>query len=382
MMAPPRSVAEINLDALRHNLRLLRQAATGAACMAVVKADAYGHGIVPVAQTARAEGIDWLGVALPDEALALRAAGDTGRMLTWLSVPGQDYEALIAADIDVSAYNLGMLNEISGAAQRKSRPARVHLKIDTGLSRGGATEAQWPPLCQQARRLEQQGVLQVVGVWSHFAYADEPGNPTIAAQLRAFEQGCQVAERAGLRPEFRHIANSAATLTLPQAHFDLVRPGIACYGISPGEAVGTEQELGLRPVMTLTATPVLTKRLPAGVGISYGHTYHTDGETTAMLIPLGYADGIPRNASNKGPVFWQGQRYRIAGRVCMDQFVVDVGQAAESDERVVLFGDPNTGVPSAADWAHACDTIAYEIVTRIGPRVPRTLVGDTSQTAS
>ncbi len=369
-----RAWAEIDHDALRHNVGVLRAAAGDAQVMAVVKADAYGHGLAPVAATVREAGADWLGVALPAEALALRATGDTGPLLCWLAVPGDPFAECIDAGIDVSAYDERMLAEVIEAARVTGAPARVHLKVDTGLSRGGAMPP-WQDFFTQAKRAEADGVIQVVGIWSHFAYADEPRHPTVTSQVEAFEAACEAATRAGLRPQLRHLANSAATLALPGTHYDLVRPGIAVYGISPGAAVGTEAELGLRPVMTLKSRFVSVKQLPAGSGISYGHQYVTPRNTTAGLIPLGYADGIPRAATNVGPVLAAGQVRTIAGRVCMDQVVVDLDSApAQAGDEVVLFGDAANGHPTATEWANRTDTIAYEIVTRIGPRVPRVAV--------
>jgi alanine racemase len=191
-----------------------------------------------------------------------------------------------------------------------------------------------------------------------------------------FEQAAAAAHAAGLRPRWRHLANSAATLSLPQTHYDLVRPGIAVYGISPGAAVGTEAELDLRPVMTLKSRFSLVKPLPAGAGVSYGHTYHTAAATRVGLIPMGYADGIPRAASNLGPVLAGGEIRPIAGRVCMDQVVVDLtaSSTAQAGDEVVFFGDARIGHPTATDWADLTGTIAYEIVTRLGPRVPRVIV--------
>ncbi|MFI0432465.1 MAG: alanine racemase [Candidatus Nanopelagicales bacterium] len=367
-----RAWAEIDVDALRHNVGVLRAAAEPAEVMVVVKADGYGHGLVECAAAARAGGASWLGVALLSEALALRDAGDTGPLLCWLSVPGDPFVACIEADIDVSAYGPQMLAEITAAARQAGRPARVHLKVDTGLSRGGAAEP-WDTFLSQAAELQREGAIEVVGIWSHLAYADEPEHPTIARQIAAFERALAAAAAADLRPRWRHLANSAATLRLPATHYDLVRPGIAAYGISPGPAVGTETELGLRPVMTLKGRFALVKSLPGGVGVSYGHTYTTQAPTRVGLVPLGYADGIPRAASNVGPVLAEGELRTIAGRVCMDQFVIDLGadSAAAAGDELVLFGDPRHGFPSATDWAAATDTIGYEIVTRIGPRVPR-----------
>jgi alanine racemase len=373
-----RAEARIDLDAIRANVQRLRAAAPTAGLMAVVKADGYGHGLVPSALAAKAAGASWLGVAVLDEALELRDAGIEGRILCWLAAPGERWVDAIQADIDVSISATWALDEVVASAQATGRPARVHLKVDTGLGRNGALPSEWPALVQAAAKAQVDGTVDVAGVWSHFAYADEPRHPTIAAQLAVFRQALAVAEEAGLEPEVRHLANSAATLTLPAAHFDLVRPGIAVYGVSPGAAVGTPQELGLRPAMTLAARFVTVKRAPAGHGVSYGHQYVTSAESTLGLVPLGYADGIPRNATNVGPVLAAGRRRTIAGRVCMDQFVLDLGDddAAVGDE-VLLFGPGTHGEPTAEDWAQATGTIGYEIVTRIGARVPRVYLGET-----
>jgi alanine racemase len=252
----------------------------------------------------------------------------------------------------------------------------VHLKIDTGLGRGGAQLADWPDLVDAAATAQAEGSVEVVGVWSHLAYADEPTNPTIEAQRQAFEEALEIATRAGLKPQVRHLANSAATLKLPQTHYDLVRPGVAIYGLSPGPGVGDARELGLTPAMTLTTQVALTKRVPAGHGVSYGHQYVTDRETTLALVPLGYADGVPRHLTNIGEVAIGGELYRIAGRVCMDQFVLDVGDdEVSAGDEVVLFGVGANGEPTAEEWANAIGTINYEIVTRVGARVPRRYEG-------
>lgn len=371
-----RAWAEVDLGAISHNIARLKEAAAGAQLMAVVKADAYGHGLEPVAKTARIAGASWLGVALLTEALQLRRGGDTGRILSWLPTPGDAFDECVRADIDLGVGASWMLTEIAYAAASVGRTARVHLKIDTGLGRSGLTVADWGDLLKQAARLERAGSIEVVGVWSHFAYADSPDHPTIADQLQVFEDAIELARAAGIDPQLRHIANSAATLSLPEAHFDLVRPGIAVYGISPGEEVGTSQTLGLRPAMKLAARLALVKRLPAGHGVSYAHQYVTDQETTVGLVPLGYADGLPRRSSGVGPVSVRGARLNVAGRMCMDQFVVDLGDSEvnEGDE-VVIFGAGDKGEPTAQDWALACETIAYEIVTCIGPRVARTYRG-------
>ncbi|HEV2087960.1 MAG TPA: alanine racemase, partial [Cryptosporangiaceae bacterium] len=245
-----------------------------------------------------------------------------------------------------------------------------HLKVDTGLGRGGSAWADWPDLVTAAAKAAAEGLVELVGLWSHFAYADAPGHPTIAAQVRAFREAAALAERHGVSPPVKHLANSAATLSVPDAHFDLVRPGIAVYGLSP--IPDWPAARALRPAMTLRATVMLAKRVPADHGVSYGHTYRTGEETTLAVVPLGYADGIPRAASGVGPVLVGGRRWAIAGRVCMDQFVLDVGDTpVAAGDQAVLFGPGDEGEPTADDWAAVLDTINYEIVTRIGARVPR-----------
>ncbi|WP_318201865.1 alanine racemase [Streptomyces sp. SCL15-4] len=373
-----RARAEIDLGALRANVRALRARAKSAAVMAVVKSDGYGHGAVPCARAALAAGATWLGTATAEEALALRAAGLTGRMLCWLWAPGGPWRQAVEADIDVSLSGMWALREVTAAARAAGRPARVQLKADTGLGRNGCQPgADWAELVGAALRAEAEGLVRVTGLWSHFACADEPGHPSIAAQLARFREMVAYAEERGVRPEVRHIANSPATLTLPDTHFDLVRTGIAMYGVSPSPELGTPADFGLRPVMTLSASLALVKHVPGGHGVSYGHHYVTPGETTLGLVPVGYADGIPRHASGTGPVLVDGKWRTVAGRVAMDQFVVDLGgDEPPVGTEAVLFGPGDRGEPTAEDWAQACGTIAYEIVTRIGTRVPRVYVNE------
>ncbi|MER7520136.1 alanine racemase [Streptomyces sp. NPDC126499] len=376
---PRRARAEIDLGALRANVRTLRaRVAPHVQVMAVVKADAYGHGAVRCARAALEAGATWLGTATPHEALALRAAGLTEpRIMCWLWTPGDPWAEGIEAGLDMSVSGRWALREVVEAARSTGRRARIQLKADTGLGRNGCQPADWPELVSEALAAEAEGLVKVTGLWSHLACADEPGHPSIAGQLDVFRGMLDHAEKAGAEPEVRHIANSPATLTLPEAHFDLVRPGIAMYGVSPDPAVGTSAELGLRPVMSLKASVALVKQVPGGHGVSYGHHYTTPGETTLGLIPLGYADGVPRHASGRGPVL-VGDRVRtVAGRVAMDQFVVDLGgDTPEPGSEAVLFGPGDGGEPTAQDWAEAADTIAYEIVTRIGARVPRVYLGE------
>ncbi|MFF9621997.1 alanine racemase [Streptomyces griseosporeus] len=378
--APLRARAEIDLAALRANVRTLRARTPGAAFMAVVKADAYGHGTLPCARAAIEAGAGWVGTATPEEALAVRA--DAGvpadvRVMCWLWTPGGPWREAIDADIDISVSGLWALRELTDAARTAARPARVQLKADTGLGRNGCQPGDWPELVAEALRAQAEGLLTVTGLWSHFACADEPGHPSIAAQLSLFREMVAYAEERGVRPEVRHIANSPAALTLPETHFDLVRPGIAMYGISPSPELGTPADFGLRPVMTLSASLALVKHVPGGHGVSYGHHYVTPGETTLGLVPLGYGDGVPRHASGTAPVLVDGKWRTVAGRIAMDQFVVDLGgDEPEPGAEAVLFGPGDRGEPTAEDWAQAAGTIAYEIVTRIGSRVPRVYVDE------
>jgi alanine racemase len=367
-----RTEAVIDLAAVRGNVAALR-ARTAAEVMAVVKADAYGHGLLPCARAALAGGASWLGVAVVDEALALREGGVDVPILAWLWTPAETaaVRAALAAGIDLSVSDRWALDAVGEAARALGRTARVHIKIDTGLSRGGSYRTDWPDLVAAAAKAQAAGEVEVVGIWSHLARADEPGHPTNTDQIRAFREGLDVAGAAGLTPQVRHLANSAAVLTLPASHFDLVRPGIAVFGLAP-----VPGDYGLTPAMTLRAQVALAKRVAAGEGVSYGHTYTTARETTLALVPLGYADGIPRAASDVAPVAINGRRYRISGRVCMDQIVVDVGDGPVSAGDVaVLFGSGRDGGPTAQEWADVLGTIHYEVVTRVGPRVARVYRG-------
>ena len=370
MTDPVPSRAEIVVDvaAIRHNVRLLKDLVSAdrpVALMSVVKADGYGHGIVESARAAREGGADWLGVATIEEALALRAAGDTGPVLCWLSAPGDDFAGAVAAGVDVTAYSEAELDEIAAVGG-----ARVQLKVDTGLSRGGAPRRAWQALFDAAAAHELAGRLRVTGVWSHLAAADEPGHPANEAQEAAFGEALALAAAAGLRPEVRHLANSAGALLLPSARFDLVRCGIASYGLDP--APGSTPALGLRPAMTVRARLLLSKPVSAGDGVSYGHTWHAERDTTVGVVPTGYADGVPRAAGNVVSVWIDGRLRPIRGRVCMDQLVVDLGgELPAPGTEVLLLGPGDRGEPTAQDWAEALDTISYEVVTRVGGRFRR-----------
>jgi alanine racemase len=370
-MEQARAVAHVDLAAVASNIELLRQRAKGAEFMAVVKANGYGHGAVPIARTAREVGVDYLGVAYPAEAVALRAAGDTGRLMAWLFSPGDDLAAPLAESVEIGVSCLDHLAQVRVAAQRVGVKANIHLKPDTGLGRNGAAPGDWPALLRAAANLEATGAIRIGGIWSHLACADEPDADTTRVQTAAFIADLAMATEHGVSPRVRHLANTAATLANPETYFDLVRCGIGIYGLSPGVAHGTAQDLGLQPAMTLSASVALVKSVPAGHGLSYGHRYRTKTDTRLALVPIGYADGVPRNGTNKIPVLLKGHRFLAAGTIAMDQFVLDVGDVDVAvGDTVTLFGSAAYG-PSAQDWAAACDTINYEIVTRIGERVPR-----------
>ena len=366
----------VDLDAVRHNVATLARRCAPAELMVVVKADGYGHGMLEVAAAARQAGAPWLGVAVLEEALALREAGDEGPLLCWLAVPGEDYGPAVARQVDLTASTVRQVEEIGRAAVAVNRTARLQLKVDTGLSRGGAVRDDWPDLFRAAADAEEEGLATVTGLWSHLACSDEPDHPANDSQEAAFREALEVAASHGVVPPLRHLANSAAALTRPSARFDLVRCGLAAYGLSPAPAVANAAELDLVPAMTARARVAQVKRVPAGAGVSYGHTYVTPRETTLALVPVGYGDGVPRHASSSAPVQVAGHRHAVSGRVCMDQFVVDVDDDVVGvGDEVVLFGPGSDGGPTAQDWADACGTISYEIVTRIGGRFRRTYVG-------
>jgi alanine racemase len=368
-MTTPHCTAVVDLGLLADNVATLRER-TGTALMAVVKADAYGHGLVPCAQAALSGGATWLATALLSEAIALRDAGVTAPTLAWLNTIDDRFPECIGRGIDLGINSTESLGRIVQAAQQVGKRARVHIKVDTGLSRNGVTMFDLDSLIMEL--LRERAHIDVVGVMSHFAYADEPTNPTIARQADQFAVAIDKLTAAGFDLEVKHLSNSAATLGLPETYFNLVRPGVAMYGISPGEGVGTPESLDLRPVMTLKSTVALVKHVPAGTGVSYAHQYHTTRDTHLALVPVGYADGLPRAASNKGQVLLRGEKLTVAGRICMDQFVLDVGDSnVRVGDEVVIFGDATRGEPTAEDWGRAADTIGYEIITRIGPRVVR-----------
>jgi alanine racemase len=374
-MRSPQAEAVIDLVAYRANLALLAARAGDAALLAVVKANAYGHGMVACAHAARSAGADWLGVATVDEALDLRGWGDDGPILCWLNAPGANYREAIEAGIELTASSVEQLDEIAAAAAGGAERARVQLKVDTGLSRNGARGGQWLDLIAATARAQAAGHVVHTGTWSHFACADQPEHPANDAQQAAFEAAIEALIDGGLEPGLRHLANSAATIARPSSHLDLVRVGIASYGLPPSASMTVD--LPLRPVMTLRGRLAAVKRVPAGSGVSYDWTYTTAADTTLGLVPVGYGEGIPRHASGRLFAAVGGQRVPIVGTVAMDQVVVDLGDLdAKRGDVVTLFGPGNDGEPTAEEWAAAADTIGYEVVTRIDGRVARTYRGE------
>ena len=362
-----RACAEIDLRAIAHNIALIR-AKTKAQILAVVKADAYGHGLIPVARTAVESGAQWLGVALLEEAIALRQAGIEVPILAWLTTAGDDFEAALRNHIDLSISSVEIFDLVLAQARKIGVKPRLHFEVDTGMSRGGFLE-QWSAFINSAKAAADEFTL--VGLWSHFARADEPDEPMNRVQIEEFEHFRFELESAGIKAEYFHQANSAAALTNPHSHRDIVRIGIAMYGLSPDlETMRDSQSLGLIPAMTLKSRLVVVKKVPAGSSVGYGATARLDRDTTLGVVALGYADGIPRNTSSSAKVSIAGQLAPVIGRVSMDQFVVDLGpdSIAKTGDWVEIFGKSGASVDT---WAKAAGTINYEIVTRIGPRVPR-----------
>jgi alanine racemase len=365
----PRAEVVVDVAAIRHNVRLLKEL-TGTGMMTVVKADGYGHGLVESARAAREGGADWLGVATIDEAVALREAGDTGRILCWLTVPGDRWRDAIEQDIDVTVYSEAELDEVRATGL----PARVQIKVDTGLNRGGAPRATWHDLFASASDDAREGRIEVTGIWSHFSSSDEPDDHANDAQEAAFQDAVELAASAGLEDvEVRHLANSAAAVLRPSSRLDLVRCGIASYGLDP--APGITPDIGLRPAMTARAQLAMVKHIEAGGSVSYGRTWTADHTTTLGLVPVGYGDGLIRAGGNRAEVQVAGRRRRVRGRICMDQLVVDLdGDEPGAGAEATLFGTGEHGEPTAQEWAEACGTISYEVVTRIGGRFTRRYV--------
>ena len=367
-----RARAEINLSAIAENLKLIKSK-TSAQVLAVVKADAYGHGLIEVAKAAEKAGADWFGTALLEEGIALRNNGITKPIISWLTPIGEDFKSAIHLDIDLSISSIELLNEIISVGKSLNKVPRVHIEIDTGMNRGGFGD-EWGLLLPEIVKAVNANEIKAIGIWSHFARADEPNEVMNKSQLDVFTQKVKQINDAGVSPEFIHIANSAAALSNRAAHKNIIRWGIGLYGLSPDVInMGDSKSLGLKPAMKLFAKLQLVKAVKAGQSVGYGGTAITKSDTKLGVVTLGYADGVPRNANNSAGIFVAGKRAPIIGRVSMDQFVVDLGtnSSAKTGDEVIVFGDGSQGEYTIDDWAKACGTINYEIVTRIGVRVPR-----------
>ena len=394
------SSAAVDLAAIRHNLGVLRAAAPGALQLATVKANAYGHGLLPVARAALDGGADWLGVAQLAEAFTLRRGLDEAAVaradapiLAWISTSSSDFAAAIEADIDLSVSWTWVLADICAAAREAGRPARVHVKIDTGMSRAGSTLADLPALASALRMAADDGLVDVVGAWSHMSRADDPseaGNASTASHVRIFEEGLAILADAGVTPRIRHLSATSGILWHREAHYDMVRAGIGLYGLSPDPEVATSEQLGLTPALELRAPLTSVKVIEEGTPASYGGTWVAPTRRWIGLVPLGYGDGILRAASNRARVVVHSAsgpfNAPLIGRVCMDQFMVDLGPAEGSPgtptarsgqapaipgDIATLFGSGIGGEALADDWAQAAGTINYEIVTHLGAHIPR-----------
>ena len=364
--------AVVDLGAIQHNVRLLCEHAGRAQVMAVVKADGYGHGATEVARAALAAGAAELGVATVDEALALRADGITAPVLAWLHPPGIDFGPALLADVEIAVSSVRQLDELLDAVRRTGRTATVTVKVDTGLNRNGVAPALYPSMLTALGQAVAEDAIRLRGLMSHMVFADQPDNPINDVQAQRFSEMLAKARDQGVRFEIAHMSNSSATMSRPDLAFDMVRPGIAVYGLSPVPQLG---DMGLIPAMTVKCAVALVKSIRAGEGVSYGHTWIAERDTTVALMPIGYADGVFRSLGGRLDVLINGRRRPGVGRICMDQFLVDLGpgqiDVAEGDE-AILFGPGSSGEPTAQDWADLLGTIHYEVVTSPRGRIIRT----------
>ncbi|HET7666984.1 MAG TPA: alanine racemase [Mycobacterium sp.] len=373
------SEAVVDLDAIAHNVRLLREHAGSAQVMAVVKADGYGHGAAQVGRAALAAGAAELGVATVDEALALRRDGIESPVLAWLHAPGTDFGPALEADIQLAVSSVRQLGEVLDAAERTGRTATITVKVDTGLSRNGVSAAEYPDMLTVLRRAQVDGTIRLRGIMSHLAHGDAPDNPFNDVQAQRLTDMAGSAREQKVHFEIVHLSSSPAAMTRPDLAFDMVRPGIAVYGQTP---IPDRGDMGLRPAMTLKCPVALVRSVHAGDGVSYGHDWIASSDTTLALLPIGYADGVFRTLSGRIDVLINGRLCRSVGRICMDQFVVDLGpgdiDVVEGDD-AILFGPGTQGEPTAQDWAQLLGTINYEVVTSPRGRVTRTYRGAVGQ---
>jgi alanine racemase len=361
-----RAEVRIDLAAITSNIKHLMKGVDGD-FLAVVKADAYGHGLIAVAETAVKAGAKYLGVALLEEAFALRAAGITSPIIAWLTPLNQDFERAVSENIELSIANIESAKAISAAGKSVGKRPVVHIEFDSGMGRGGFTAESFAEFLPLMKTFD----LDYRGFWTHFARADEPERGETHQQIAAFDSALNDLKAAGIAPEIIHLSNSAAAIAHNSAHRSMVRLGIAMYGLSPDLThMGSSEKLGLTPAMSLYSNLTLVKRVPAGTPVGYGAVGVTTEATTLGIVTMGYSDGIPRQTCSAVGVVYAGKRAPIIGRVSMDQFVVDLGPGsnAKAGDEVLVFGSDGYSID---EWAQAAGTINYEIVTRIAPRVPR-----------
>jgi alanine racemase len=367
--------AVVDLAAIGHNVRVLRELAGSAQVMAVVKADGYGHGATQVARAALAAGAAEIGVATVEEALALRRDGITAPVLSWLHPPGTDFAPALQSDVQVALSSPRQLHELLTAVKLTGRTANVTVKVDTGLSRNGVSAADYPSMLTALRRAVADEAIRLRAIMSHLIHGDDPDNPINDLQAKRLSDMRTQAGDQDVYFEIAHLSNSPAAMTRPDLAHDMVRTGIAVYGLSP---IPERGDMGLRPAMTLKCPVALVRSVQAGDGVSYGHTWVADRDTTLALLPIGYADGVFRTLSGRMHVLINGRLRPNVGRICMDQFVVDLGPDASdvSDgDEAILFGPGTDGEPTAQHWADVLDTIHYEVVTSPRGRVVRTYRG-------
>jgi alanine racemase len=374
--------AVVDLAAIEHNVRVLREHAGSSQVMAVVKADGYGHGATQVARAALAAGAAEIGVATIDEALALRRDGITAPVLAWLHPPGTDFAPALQSDVEVALSSTRQLQELLTAVKLTGVTANITVKVDTGLNRNGVSAAEYPSMLTALRRAAADEAIRLRGIMSHLVYGDDPDNPVNDLQARRLTDMRNQARNQGVHFEIAHLSNSPSAMARPDLGYDMIRPGIAVYGLSP---IPERGNMGLRPAMTLKCPVALVRSVRPGDGVSYGHTWIADHDTTLALLPLGYADGVFRTLSGRMNVLINGRLRPNVGRICMDQFVVDLGPDAgdvsEGDE-AILFGPGTDGEPTAQDWADVLDTIHYEVVTSPRGRVVRTYLGASAEGAA
>ena len=351
---------QVNLDAVQHNMTVLRATAPAAQAMAVVKADGYGHGASDVARASVEAGAEWLGVADISEALALRDFGLDVPILAWLHPDTRRFSEAVAHSVTLGVSTLGQLEAAARAAQEVRHPAVVHIKVETGLHRNGFDDDRLADAFNLARHMESRGLVRIEGIFSHLANASESAD---RAALDRFHSAVSLARAARLEPRLRHVAATAAGFFRPDTHLDLVRWGIGLYGVAPDD--GDPRDLSLRPALTMCTRVVATRTVRAGEGISYNYADIAESDLRTALVPVGYADGIPRLASPGAWVSIGGVRCSVRGRIAMDQMVVECPPSVREGDQVTIFGDPTMGAPSVSEWAKSAGTIGYDVIARL-----------------